>query len=118
MSTLTKEYTLEELMLMQSENTYSYADYLLWTFQERVELIKGKFPKYNYTNRKFKLISTIDVDIAFSYKHKGAVRTFGGFVNDFLHFRFGNIWDRLLTLFNMDSSSTKLFVVISIFFPN
>jgi hypothetical protein len=23
--------------------TYSYADYLLWQFQERVELIKGKY---------------------------------------------------------------------------
>ena len=72
----------------------------IWAYK-LLELLKGKFPKYNYTNRKFKLISTIDVDLAFAYKHKGAVRTLGGFTNDFLHFRFGNIWDRLLTLFNI-----------------
>lgn len=72
----------------------------IWAYK-LLELLKGKFPKYKYSNRKFELISTIDVDIAFAYKHKGAVRTFGGFVNDFLHFRFGNIWDRLLTLFNL-----------------
>lgn len=72
----------------------------IWAYK-LLELLKGKFPNYKYSNREFKLISTIDVDIAFAYKHKGTVRTFGGFVNDFLRLRFVNIWDRLLTLFNI-----------------
>ena len=31
--------------LDQLDKTYSYADYLKWRFEERVELIKGKYLK-------------------------------------------------------------------------
>ena len=31
---------------------YSYADYLLWKFEERVELFKGKIFKMSAPNRK------------------------------------------------------------------
>ena len=65
-----------------------------------LELLKQKFPSYEYTNREFNLISTIDVDTAFAYKHKGTVRIIGGFINDLLHFRLKNIWFRFLTIFN------------------
>ncbi len=71
----------------------------IWAYKF-LELLKKKFPNYDYKSRKFNLISTIDVDSAFAYKHKGVVRTFGGFVNDILHFRFVNFWHRLLTIFN------------------
>ncbi|MDR2205166.1 MAG: Uma2 family endonuclease, partial [Flavobacteriaceae bacterium] len=35
-------YDINELNL---DETYTYADYLLWRFKERVELIKGKILK-------------------------------------------------------------------------
>lgn len=40
--------------------TYSYADYLLWQFQERVELIKGKiFEMSPAPSRKHQLVSSV-----------------------------------------------------------
>ena len=48
-------YNLSDLDLTK---TYSYADYLLWQFQERVELIKGKiFEMSPAPSRKHQLIS-------------------------------------------------------------
>jgi hypothetical protein len=79
----------------------------IWAYKF-LELLKEKFPNYKYTNREFNLISTIDVNVAFAYKHKGIVRTIGGFVNDILHFRFVNFWHRLLTIlkFKVDPFDT------------
>ncbi|MEQ8774688.1 MAG: Uma2 family endonuclease [Marinoscillum sp.] len=37
-----KEPSIDDISLLEPEATYSYADYLKWTFEERVELIKGK----------------------------------------------------------------------------
>lgn len=37
-----KEKPVEDISLLEPEATYSYADYLRWSFEERVELIKGK----------------------------------------------------------------------------
>lgn len=71
----------------------------IWTFKF-LEMLKEKFPNYEYTIRDFNLISTIDVDTAFAYKHKGIVRTIGGFFNDVVHFRFLNFWNRTLTILN------------------
>ena len=65
----------------------------IWAYKF-LELLKNKFPKYKYTNRTFNLISAIDVDVAFSYKHKGIIRTIGGFINDIFHLRFVTFWHR------------------------
>jgi hypothetical protein len=71
----------------------------IWAYKF-LELLKNKFPKYKYTNRTFNLISAIDVDVAFSYKHKGIIRTIGGFINDIFHLRFVNFWHRFLAVLN------------------
>lgn len=50
-------YNLSDLDLTK---TYSYADYLLWQFQERVELIKGKiFEMSPAPSRKHQVISRL-----------------------------------------------------------
>jgi Uma2 family endonuclease len=41
----TMEKTITSLAQLDMEGVYSYADYLLWRFEERVELIKGKIFK-------------------------------------------------------------------------
>jgi hypothetical protein len=84
----------------------------IWAFKF-LELLKIKFPNYNYVKREFKLISTIDVNMAFVYKHKGFVRTTGGFLRDLLNFKFTNFRNRLLTILNFrvdpyDTFSTLL----------
>lgn len=71
----------------------------IWAFKF-LELLKEKFPNYEYKTREFELISTFDIDMAYAYKHKGIVRTIGGFLNDMVHFRLFNFWNRLLTILN------------------
>jgi hypothetical protein len=71
----------------------------IWA-QKFLEILKQKFPNYTYPDRSFSSLSTIDVDMAFSYKNKGILRTVGGFFKDFVQFKFANIWYRLLTILN------------------
>ena len=71
----------------------------IWAYKF-LEHLKEKFPTYNYKKRDFKLISTIDVDTAFAFKHKGVVRSLGGYLLDIFNFRFVNLWHRFLTNLN------------------
>ena len=80
----------------------------IWAYKF-LKLLKEKFPKFSFRNRAFNIISTIDVDVAFTYKNKGIVRTIGGFVNDILHFRFVNFWHRLLTILNFKTDPFDTF---------
>ncbi|MCP4457908.1 MAG: Uma2 family endonuclease [Cytophagales bacterium] len=45
------------MMLNEPEATYSYADYLRWAFEERVELIKGKLFKFSAPKTKHQELS-------------------------------------------------------------
>ncbi|HCS21948.1 MAG TPA: hypothetical protein DIW47_15570 [Bacteroidetes bacterium] len=49
-------------------------------------MLAEKHPSYAYNQNAFKFISTIDVDMAYCYLHKGFWRNFGGFLRDFLKF--------------------------------
>lgn len=40
-------------------------------------IIEKDYPKYKFTDRKFQFLSTLDIDNAYAYKHKGFIRTFG-----------------------------------------
>jgi len=40
-----RDESIDDITLLEPTATYSYADYIKWTFQERVELIKGKIFK-------------------------------------------------------------------------
>jgi hypothetical protein len=71
----------------------------IWAFKF-LELLNVKFPNYNFVKRDFKLISTINVDMAYAFKYKGFVRTTGGFLKDLLNFKFINFRNRLLTILN------------------
>ena len=80
----------------------------IWAFKF-LTLLKEKFPKYDYKERNFEMISTIDVDTAYAYKHKGIVRTIGGFLKDMVSFRFINLWNRSLTILNFKKDPFNTF---------
>ena len=42
------------------------------------DVLKNQFPDLPETNRSYSFMSTIDVDNAFAYKHKGFIRVIGG----------------------------------------
>ena len=47
-----KEPEIDDISVLEPEATYSYADYLRWSFEERVELIKGKMFRMSPTPRR------------------------------------------------------------------
>ena len=57
--------------------------------------LKNIFPEIVSNKRAFNFSSTIDIDNAFAYAHKGVNRNLGGFVKDILTFKFGQISKRL-----------------------
>jgi len=97
----------------------------IWAYKFKA-LLKEKFPEFQFTERRFKYISTIDVDIAYSYKHKGIIRTIGGYFNDLTKFKVLDLWHRTLVLwgFKQDPFDTydelldfqKQFNISTIFF--
>jgi len=53
------EPSIDDITLLEPEAVYSYADYLKWTFEERVELIKGRlFPMSPAPSRVHQEVST------------------------------------------------------------
>ena len=57
--------------------------------------------QFNSSTRKFNYISTIDIDNAYQFKHKGFTRSIGGIFKDLIQFDLHNIWMRLLVVFNI-----------------
>lgn len=62
------------------------------------DIIHRKYPSYNFPAKHFQYISTIDIDNAFAYKHKGIIRTTGSMLRSASKFKFKQISDRLLVL--------------------
>jgi hypothetical protein len=62
--------------------------------------LKHEFPSVNSIKRPFNFISTIDIDNAFAYAHKGIVRNLGGFGKHMLSFKFSKILSRIRSNIN------------------
>lgn len=71
----------------------------IWAYKF-LKLLRVKFPNYDYQQREFEFISTINVSKVFAFKHKGIIRTIGGFIKDFFTLRWKNLWNRFLVVFN------------------
>jgi len=80
----------------------------IWAYKF-LELLRAKFPDYKYQQREFKFISTINVSKVFAFKHKGIIRTIGGFINDFFTLRWRNFWNRFLVVFNFKRDPNNTF---------
>ncbi|MGI9532586.1 polysaccharide deacetylase family protein [Lutimonas sp.] len=76
----------------------------VWAYKFR-EILSRHFESFGEeireSNRKFNYISTIDIDNAYQYKHKGFTRSVGGILKDLIHFNIQNIWMRFLVVFNI-----------------
>ncbi len=66
-----------------------------------LDKLKVKYPSLMYQERQFKFLSTIDVDLAFAYKHKGFIRSLIGYLKDLSQLNFSNIKTRTLVLLNL-----------------
>ncbi|MFT6865612.1 MAG: Uma2 family endonuclease [Cyclobacteriaceae bacterium] len=68
----TDETKIDDITLLEPEGVYSYADYLKWTFDERVEIIKGKLFKMSPAPRRThqEVGSNLHVEIGMYLKGK------------------------------------------------
>eukprot|EP01090_Pellita_catalonica_P022647 TRINITY_DN8886_c0_g1_i7.p1 TRINITY_DN8886_c0_g1~~TRINITY_DN8886_c0_g1_i7.p1 ORF type:complete len:294 (-),score=30.19 TRINITY_DN8886_c0_g1_i7:28-909(-) len=72
----------------------------IWAYKF-LDTLKQKFPDFKHTTRKYKYISTIDVDNAYAYKYKSFIRILGGFLKDISQFKIFTVWDRFAVFFNI-----------------
>jgi hypothetical protein len=73
---------------------YKFRDVLILHFENYRDDLKS-------SKRKFTYISTIDIDNAYQFKHKGFTRSVGGIFKDLTQFNIQNIWLRFLVIFNI-----------------
>ena len=62
----------------------------VWAFK-LLKTLQKKFPDYEFRTRDFRFISTINVNEAFAFKHKGLIRNIGSFFSDLVKFNFRGI---------------------------
>ncbi|THU37184.1 hypothetical protein FAM09_19735 [Niastella caeni] len=70
-------------------------NYWLQSFRKALQF---KFPDLVFKQAQFKCVLTYDIDIAWSYLHKGWKRTLGGFVNSISKGEWARVKDRWLVL--------------------
>jgi len=61
-----------------------------WVYLLKEELIK-KYPDVKFKERRFRFISTFDVDHPYMYLKKGFIRSIGGIMRDLINSRFSDI---------------------------
>ena len=69
-------------------------------FGEFRSSLAGKFPNLAIRHKDFKFIPSYDIDIAYSYKHKGLIRNLGGFCRSLVKGEWSYLLDRWDVLFN------------------
>jgi len=66
------------------------------------EILQQRYPDLRFPVRKFQFISTIDIDNAYAFKHKGFIRTSGALLRSLLHRDVNNFLARVSTLLGND----------------
>jgi hypothetical protein len=72
-----------------------------WAYGLKEELEK-KYPNFKCNLRKYRFISTFDIDYPFLYRYKGVVKTVGSMLRDLLKFDFGSLWERLSVISHLN----------------
>lgn len=68
-----------------------------------IDLLKKQFQNFQQNKREYSFISTIDVDNAFAYRHKGFFRTTGAFLKSILTLNLPDFLHRAKVLCGKDS---------------
>ena len=84
----------------------------IWAYQFK-EILVERFPEHQglleNRSRKFKYLSTIDVDMAFKFKHKGFIRNVGGIMKDLFELNLKDVWSRFLVILNLQKDPFDVF---------
>jgi hypothetical protein len=74
----------------------------IWAIIVGKKLIE-KYPGFSFPGTQYHFIPTIDIDAAWAFKQKGALRTIGGYLNAFSNFHFSSIMNRTRVLAGLQS---------------
>lgn len=69
-----------------------------WVLQIR-DIVSKRYPETQFKERKYRFISTIDIDNAYAYKNKGFMRTVGAYGRALLNLDIAEIAERSAVLF-------------------
>lgn len=72
----------------------------LWALTLK-NLLNRKYPDLEFKKSTFRFIPTYDIDIAWSYMHKGLLRTMGGYARSLVKLNVTDMISRTATLFKM-----------------
>lgn len=61
-----------------------------------------RFPDISFPSRKYKFISSIDIDNAYAYKEKGLIRILGGFIRALSQFNLAEIMERIRVFLGLE----------------
>jgi len=97
------------------ENSIAYKEGFLnlpliniWIKDFAIEL-KKQYPMFNVQYSMFRFLPSYDIDIAYSYKHKGFARNFGGALKSIISFQFSDLTERLAVLMNKKKDPYDIF---------
>jgi hypothetical protein len=68
-------------------------------------VLKDHFPSLNLKEKKPRCILSFDIDVAYEYKNRTALRTIGGIGKKLITFKFKNLQTHVLTLLNKKKDS-------------
>lgn len=66
------------------------------------DILKQRYPQLRFPERKFQFMSTIDIDNAYAFRHKGFIRTLGAMIRSILHRDVNTLLSRISTLLGHD----------------
>ena len=69
----------------------------IWAYK-LLDALQKRFPDYPFPQRKYQVISTLNVKETFAYKHKGLIRNSIGFFSDIFRFNFKGFIRRIAVL--------------------
>jgi len=82
---------------------------------ELSHFLKKKYLEIEFPEKIFKVISTIDVDNLFAYKHKGLARTIGASLKDLVKCDFKNLSERLKVISGKSKDPFDIYESVSDF---
>ena len=74
----------------------------IWA-KELSSIIKGRYPDFKATPKKYKFIPSYDIDNAWAYKNKGLTRFIGGSIKSIFNLDFKTLKDRFQVVFRHKS---------------
>ncbi|MFN5324477.1 MAG: polysaccharide deacetylase family protein [Bacteroidota bacterium] len=65
------------------------------------DVLRNRYPEMVFSNRKYRFISTIDIDNAWAYLEKGFMRTAGAYARSLVNVDFKEFWERTQALLGL-----------------